>query len=196
MVYFLNAVLFLALSIMGDFSDNSSADNVTDSNTAFYKGDGMNYVFSPPNGFKMEDKDVINDGYSFAFIPENENYDSANVIVGITIYNLALYKEHYTFEQILTDDTTSIRKQYGRKMAIWPVDSMFNFNGEIVPTYYFNHPDNFIPVVMTSYYDAGSDMIIIDLSINDMYPRFQAEEIFDESLGRFKVLKHGELSNK
>ncbi len=196
MVFFLNAVLFLALGFVGNFIDNGSAGNVTDSSTAFYRGESMNYVFSPPNGFKMEDKDVLADGYSFAFIPEDESYDSANVVIGVTIYNLASYKERFSYKQILTDDTSSIHKQYGSKMAIWPVDSIFNFNGEIVPTYYFNHSDKFVPIVMISYYDAGDEMVIIDLSISDMYPRFKAEEIFDESLGLFKVLKHGELSNK
>jgi hypothetical protein len=196
MVYFLNAVLFLALSFMGIFFNTGSADHVTDSNTAFYGGIETDYVFTPPNGFKMEDNDVVDDGYSFAFIPENENYDSANVIIGITIYNLESYKDRFSFEQILAGDTNSIRNQYGRKLAIWPVDSMFNFNGEIVLTYYFNHPEKFIPLVMISYYNAGPEMIIIDLNITDMYPRFKAEEKFDESLSRFKVLKHGNLSNK
>jgi len=196
MVYFLNAVLFLALSFMGIFFNTSSADHVTDSNTAFYGGIEADYVFTPPNGFKMEDNDVVDDGYSFAFIPENENYDSANVIIGITIYNLESYNDRFSFEQVLTGDTNSIRNQYGRKLAIWPVDSMFNFNGEIVPTYYFNHPEKFITMVMISYYNAGPEMIIIDLNITDIYPRFKAEEKFDESLSRFKVLKHGELSNK
>ena len=181
---------------MSVFMGNSIFNDVTDSNTAFYKGNEVNYVFSPPNGYIMEDKNAASDGYSFVFIPENESYDSANVIIGITIYNLEQYNERFTFEQILTGDTANIRNQYGRKMAIWPVDSMFNFNGDIVPTYYFNHPDKFIPIVMISYYDTGSEMIIIDLSISDMYPRFKAEEIFEKSLGRFKVLKQGELSNK
>ena len=196
MIYFLNAVLYLVLSFMGSFIDNSVSSKVTDSNTAFYNGISADYIFNPPNGFIMEDKKVVGDGYSFAFLPKSENYDSANVIIGITIYNLKSYNDHFTFDQILTDDTASIRRQYGKKLAIWPVDSMLNFNGEIIPTYYFNHPDNFIPVVMISYYDAVSEMIIIDLGISDNYPRFKAEEKFDEALSRFKVLKHGELSKK
>lgn len=196
MTFFLTTILTLTMNFMSVFMGNSIFNDVTDSNTAFYKGNEVNYVFSPPKGYIMEDKNAASDGYSFVFIPENENYDSANVIIGITIYNLELYNDRFTFEQILTDDTASIRNQYGRKMAIWPVDSMFNYNGEIVPTYYFNHPDKFIPIVMISYYDTGSEMIIIDLSISDMYPRFKAEEIFEKSLGRFKVLKQGELSNK
>lgn len=196
MIYFLNAVLFLVLSFTGNFIGNSSAGKLNDSNTAFYNGTNANYVFNPPNGFIMEDKKVVGDGYSFAFIPKGENYDSANVLIGITIYDLTLYNDHFTYEQILTDDTVSIRRQYGKRLAIWPVDSMLNFNGEIVPTFYFNHPDKFIPVVMISYYDSGSEMIIIDLGISDNYPRFKAEEKFDETINRFKVLKQGEVSNK
>ncbi|MFH2047860.1 MAG: hypothetical protein ABIJ12_00280 [bacterium] len=196
MIYILSVILLAALGIFGNFYINNNAEDVTDSNTAFYNGISADYVFNPPNGFIMEDKKVVGDGYSFALIPKGENYDSANVLIGVTIYNLTSNNGRFTYEEILTDDTASIRRQYGKKLAIWPVDSMLNFNGEIIPTYYFNHPDKFIPVVMISYYDAGSEMIIIDLGISDNFPRFKAEEKFDETLSRFKVLKHGELSKK
>ena len=194
MIYFISVILFVALGLFGNFYLNNSADDVTDSNSAFYKGSSSNYVFNPPDGFIMEDKKTANDGYSFAFIPKNEIYETANVIIGITIYNMELYNDKFTYQQILTDDTISIKRQYGKKLAIWPVESMKNFNGDIVPTYYFNHSDKFIPIVMVSYFDANSEMIMIDLGISDNYPRFKAEELFEETLVRFKVLKQAELS--
>ncbi len=71
---------------------------------------------------------------------------------------------------------------------------MRNALDEIIPTVYVNDPASFVPTVMVSYYDGGSEVIILELIISPRQPRFQAEAVFETALRRFKPLRHGDPS--
>jgi len=179
----------LLANTTGSLTEMVGMESTLDSNTAFYEGKDKNYVLSPPIGFTMVTEKAQTIGYSFAFLPEGQSLDSAYAMIGATIYDLTLLKENVTFNSILTEDTARLREYYGNDLQIWPVDSMTNFRGDIIPTYYFNDPHRFIPTVMVSYYDGDNEMLILELNISDRIPRFEAEKIFEAFLQQFKVLK-------
>ncbi len=163
---------------------------VLDSNTAFYEGETHNYVIPRPDRFRLITDEAARDGYSFAFIPEHDSYDSASVMITATIYRLT----ENNFEQVLTADTIALRDHYGPNMVVHAVDSVFLFNGDPTRTFYVDDKTRFIPNVMVSYCDGGSEIVIFELNIVDGgLPRFLAEGIYTQCLQRFKMLKKGEL---
>ncbi len=163
---------------------------VLDSNTAFYEGETQNYVAPPPPNFRLVTTEAAIDGYSFAFIPEHDSYDSASVMITATIYRLT----ESGFDGVLTADTTALRKHYGPKLIVRPVDSLVLFNGDPTRTFYVDDKTRFIPTVMVSYCDGGSEIVIFELNIVDGgLPRFLAESIFTSCLQHVKVLKKGSL---
>ena len=129
------------------------------------------------------------EGYSFAFIPPKADYSSAEVMVGVNIYKI----RGIDFEDALAQDTAGLREHYGEKVSIRAVDSVFTGSGEIVPTFYVNDEEAFIPNVMISYYDGVTEMLIFELIISPTAARFKAEEVFIECLERFKALTMGDL---
>ena len=169
-------------------------DSTLDDNTAFYEGDKLSYVISPPDGFALVMEDAIVDGYSFAFIPEDETYDSATIRIGINIYRMkeGLTKD-FTIDDIIGDDTTAIREHFGVDIVMNEVDSVVTKKGYTIRNFFLNDTTAFIPNVMISYLDGGSEILIFDLSITDEYPRFMAEQIYMECLELLKVLVNGTL---
>jgi hypothetical protein len=165
---------------------------VVDSNAAFYEGEKLNYVIYPPDGYKMVDYPAVQDGYSFAFIPRGQDYEDADLMIGVNIFKI----RGMTFQEALAADTASVHKHYGANTVIWTVDSVFIRNGETIPTFYINDTTGFIPNVMMSYYDGNTEMVIFELVITDRVARFKAEEVYVECLERFKVLQVGELGYK
>ena len=169
----------------------------TDSNTAFYESDSLNYLFQPPNGFRLVMREAAMDGYSFAFIPEDQAYDTALVFIPVTIFNLKASRgQRPTFAEIVADDTTGIRDQYGPGLQMWPVDSIFCGDGSIIPTVYTTAEREFIPTVMASYFDGGDEVIMIEMVISDRFPRFKAEPIYEQMVWRFKPLKKRSLVDR
>ncbi|MBU8932757.1 MAG: hypothetical protein KOO62_02005 [candidate division Zixibacteria bacterium] len=193
MVVFL---LFLLAGLSGNLTELVPSESTLDSNTAFYEGRDTNYILSPPRGFGMEVETAQAAGYSFAFVPDKQSFDSADILIGATIYNLASTENSVTFETVMTEDTARLRAHYGEHLLIWPVDSMMNFRGDIVPTFYFNDPQRFIPTVLVSYYDGGTEAIILELNISDRTNRVGAERVFETCLNYFKVLKRKEVAEK
>lgn len=165
-----------------------------DSNTAYFEGKTQDYIIYAPGGFKMLVDDAVAEGYSLAFIPETDRYDSCGMMLTVTIYKLEQKnKESWTFKNILSHDTADIRNHYGKDIIIEPYDSVFNATGDTVYTFYINDKTGFIPNVMISYYDGLTEMLIFELTISDSYPQILAEGIYLETIRRFKVLTRGQL---
>jgi hypothetical protein len=163
-----------------------------DSNTAFYEGEAISYVIKPLPRFRLVTHEAKFDGYSFAFVPDSTVYDSAGIIIGVHIYKT----RGMAFDRALADDTGSIRKYYGENLMINPVESVYNELGAELTTFYLNIRKQFIPNVMISYFDGGTELIIFELVISPDVIRVTAEEAFMETLRHFKTLKKGDLSSR
>jgi hypothetical protein len=164
-------------------------DHSLDSNTAFYEGKELNYIIPAPNRFKMIIEEAAIDGYSFAFIPDSAGYADAEMMVGVNIYKI----RGLDFDQVIARDTASMRKHFGREISIFPVDSIFNSNGQILPTFYLSDQSRFIPTIMISYYNSGDELIIFELVITESVFKAKAEDIFMDILRHFKTLMIGDL---
>ena len=160
-----------------------------DSNTAFYEGENLSYIMTPPDHYRLVIHQAKEDGYSFAFIPDDALYDSSDVIIGIHIYKI----RGMSFRQALVEDTTAIRSYFGPNLVLNPVESLKNGDNRTLTTFYLDNKEMFIPNVMISYFDGGPEMIIFELVITDQVPRFKAEDMYVDCIKRFKTLKKGEL---
>lgn len=170
------------------------ADSSLDNNTAFFEGEAVSYIISPPSGFVMVMDDAIADGYSFAFIPDGETYDSATVRIGIHIFRIKEeQKSKFTMDDVISEDTAGIREHFGPSIVIQEVDSVMTKSGFAVRNFFLNDTTAFIPNVMMSYLHGGSEILIFDLSIIIDYPRFMAEQVYMECLEKIKVLIKGKL---
>lgn len=184
MQFFIVIVMFLTLlsgKVIAD--DNTSAMN---DNIAFYEGENHNYIIRPPDNFKMITDEAFGDGYSFAFIPDSEDYDSASMIIGVNIYQITK-KKNFDIEQLIENDTTSLRKHYGKNLSISNVAPLYNQNGDRLKTIYLNDTNQLISNVMMAYYHNDNEVFIFDLNISTSFPRFLAEKIFTACLKHFKI---------
>ncbi len=170
------------------------ADSLFDNNTAFYEGKTFNYIITPPEGYKLNSEESKDDGYSFAFIPTGEQYDSASLIIGINIFKIKPTKDNpFTLEMLINEDTTAIRKHYGKDIEISEVEPIVTATTDKLRTIYFNSSENVLPNVMMSYLDGTSEVLIFDLTISKSIPRFKAETIYLECLQNVKALTTGKI---
>jgi hypothetical protein len=151
-------------------------------------------VLTPPDGFRLLIDEARQDGYSAAFVPEDQDYLDAGITITAT-YLTDANGADVPYSAVIEEDTAAIREYYGPYTRLWPVDSLLNATDETVPAIYVNNDSSFIPTVMVAYYDGGTEMLILELLISDTQPRFKAEPVFEEALRRFKVLKKGSLEN-
>jgi hypothetical protein len=184
-----NLLLLLVFVLAGNSLYANEPEFGLDSNTAFYEGETLNYVVTPPDHYRLDIYQAKEDGYSFAFIPPDALYDSADVIIGVHIYKI----RGMTFKEALVADTSSIRTYFGPDLIINPVKSISNGNNREMTTFYLDNREQFIPNVMISYFDGGPEVVIFELVITDRTPRPRAEEMFVDCIKRFKTLKKGEL---
>jgi len=178
-------LLFLATNPANSHAQSSEFS--LDSNTAFYEGESFNYVIYPPRDYRMVTDEAKLDGYSFAFVPDSQEYAKADVTIGVNIYKIRGIK----FKSILRDDTASIRKHYGKGINIHPVDSVFSFTGDNLKTLYIDDESRFLPNVLISYFNGKTEVVIFELIISEKANRPKAENLFIDCLARFKALKHG-----
>jgi len=187
-------IIFLLLGFLATAATAQEADSTLDNNTAFFEGETVSYIISPPSGYVMVMDDAIADGYSFAFIPDGENYDSATVRIGIHIFRIKEeQKSKFTIDDVISEDTSGIREHFGPSIIIREVDSVITKSGFAVRNFFLNDTTVFIPNVMMSYLHGGSEILIFDLSIILDYPRFMAEQVYMECLENLKVLVKGKL---
>ena len=191
----LNSIfLFAALLIA---SSLHAGEVALDSNTAFFEGEKYNYIMYPPDGFQLITDEVKSAGYSLAFVPEGQLYDSADITIDINIFRFKQKRSKVDFfNELIKDDTLQIRKHYGKTLVIRPVDSVFNKDGRLLPTFYFNDSTRFIPTVMMSYFDGANEVLIFELTIKRLQPKFVAEQKFTECLGKFRTLKSGDIKER
>jgi hypothetical protein len=184
--------LIAAMVVILAGSAFASLDTDLDSNTAFYAGEDYNYVIEPPRHFKMISREAVDDGYSFAFIPEKDSYDSSNIKIGVNIYKI----RGLDFETVVSNDTSSIRGHYGDDIVFHEVDSVFTKSGQPMKTFYINTQKRFIPNVMISYFDGGNELIIFELVISEDALRFVAEDKFVSCIRRARVMERRELGQR
>lgn len=164
----------------------SAQEYVLDSNTAFFEGEVYNYIVPAPRGFRMVTEPALADGFSLAFIPENESYDSASVTITVSYLKLGTA----AIEDVITADTSAARKHFGNEMVCWAVDPIRGFNGEVLRAVFFDNKSEFIPLVMMSYFNGRSDVVVFELYLAaNKLPRHQATEIYTKCISLFRALK-------
>lgn len=163
-----------------------------DSNTAFYEGEQYNYVMPPPNGFRMVSYLAKFDGYSFAFIPEDEFYDSASVIVGVHIYKI----RGLSFDEALKADTSAIHQHYGSLVHLREIDPIKLAQGGAAEAFYFDSEAQFVPNIMIAYLANETELIIYELVIRPEAHKVPAEDRFIEAVSGIKALKRAELGQR
>lgn len=166
----------------------SLGDSV-DSNSAFYEGETLNYVFNPPPYFKMVSREAVSDGYSFAFIPDSSHYNGTDILIGVNIYKI----RELDVEDVVESDTANLRKHYGPDVVMSEVDSIMAYNGQEARTFYINSPDRFLPNVMISYVDGGTEIVIFELVISERALRFAAESKFVSAVRNLHMMPKREL---
>ncbi len=180
----------LILTIVSAGSAVAEQTYTLDSNTAFFEGVALAYVFSPPPNMRLITDEAKADGYSFAFIAESDEYHEAGATVGVTIYSLG----ENSFQSIIETDTSAIREHYGGSLTITPVDSLSIFDGRTIPSFYIDDKSRFIPNIMVSYFDGGAEIVLFELTITaNGLPRFLAEQLYIACIQRFKAMPLGEL---
>lgn len=189
MKHFPFSLILLTLFLCPAVIIGQTTEYSLDSNTAFYEGESLNYVIYPPRNYRMVTDEAKIDGYSFAFVPDSQEYAAADVTIGVNIYKIRGIK----FKKIVRDDTASIRKHYGKGINIHPVDSIFNFTGHILTTLYIDDETRFLPNVLISYFDGNTEVVIFELLISENSNRPKAEDLFVDCIARFKALKRGTL---
>jgi len=191
----LTGLIILIALLCGGISAQETP-NTLDSNTAFYAGNSLRYVILPPDGYRMVTDMAIEDGYSFAFVPNGASYDSASVIIGVNIFQVKQQpKREFTLDDLIHDDTTSLRSHFGEDLIVSEVEPIETEGGHMLRTLYLNFKTTFIPNVMMSYFDGDSEVIIFDLSVSDKIPRFEAERDYLDCLKKFKALRKADLDS-
>ena len=168
------------------------APQTDEQHAALYRGESLNYVILPPDHFSMVDREATADGYSFAFIPSGQAYDSAEVTIGINIYKI----RGLVFNDVIVRDTVALRKHYGKNVSIWSVDSVYSASGQPAHTFFINDTTRFIPNVMISYLDGRTEMLVLELVISERAARVKAEDAFMQCLTRMKALPIGQIGQK
>ncbi len=187
--------VFLLLSALVPFGAAvlaAESRTVVDSNTAFYEGESYRYVVPAPKPLKLVTERAALDGYSFAFIPQNDSYDSASMILGVNIYKI----RGAVFDTVLCRDTAQLREHYGDDIEISAVDSIFSGSGEELSAFYVDSRKRFLPNVMFAYFDGSSELVIFELVISPSVFRPKAEELFMACIRAFKALRRGTLGNR
>ena len=89
-----------------------------------------------------------------------------------------------------------MRRYYGPAITIQPVAPIPNRTGASLTTFYLNDTTAFLPHVMVSYFDGGTELVIFELVIDEDVVRVKAEDVFIACLQQFKTLRRGELGRR
>jgi len=175
----------------------SFGGDTVESNVSVFEGEEYAYVIYPPAGYQLITDEAADAGYSMAYIPRGHSYDNAKVVIDINIFKMTDNTADDAFVTgLVADDIMQLKKQYGKGLTVRPVDSVYNANNMLLPTFYFNDTTKFIPTVMLGYFNGKTEIIIFQLSINKVQPRFEAEEVFLECVNSFKSLIKGDINER
>ncbi len=169
----------------------SSATAQLDNNSAFFEGERFDYVLHPPVGFVLNTRDARADGYSFAFIPEDQTYDTARVIIAGHFYRI----RGLVFDSVLTADTARLREHFGSSTTLTPLDDATIGNDRPITGFFVNNRDYFLPTLFTSYFNGESEIVILDCLIAEAYPRSAAEDVYFAALAGFRVTERRDISH-
>jgi hypothetical protein len=183
-------IFWLAGSVISRPAVNTG--EIADSNNAFYAGETRDYILKAPAHFRMISDEAKTDGYSFAFIPDTSSYVTAPIVIGVNIYKV----RGLSFENVLANDTNSIREHFGPELEIRRLDSVFSGSGDELTAFYLDNKKQFIPNVMTAYYFGSTELLILELSIAPTAVRPKAEAAFMNCLENFTATKRGQLGAK
>ncbi|MBD3402381.1 hypothetical protein GF420_05755 [candidate division GN15 bacterium] len=181
--------MLAGLLLAGAGFGSIDTDEPVDTNTAFYEGESLNYVFHPPASFKMVSRAAQDDGYSFAFVPNDASYDSSEVLIGVNIYKI----RKLDIDEVIEADTANLRLHYGGDVEIHEVDSIQAYNGDPARTFYINSPERYLPNVMIAYVNGETELIIFELVIAETAVRFAAEEKFVGAIRNLRIMPKREL---
>lgn len=187
--FFLFAIAVLLASAI---DAGAERDKSYERNAAFYTGETLTYIVFPPDQFRMIDREAAPDGYSCAFIPNSQQYKTAETIIGINMFKTRGLK----FVEVVARDTAALREHYGSSVAIRPVDSVTASSGQPVTTFFIDDTTRFIPNVMIAYVDGQTELLVFELVITDRATSSKAEDTFMQCLRRLKVQPIGELGQK
>lgn len=183
---------FLMLLLLCGSALGATKDAVLDSNTAFYDGEGIRYVIPAPRHFKLVVEEAFADGYSMAFLPKLERYDSASIMIGVNIYKLG----GTIIDSLIARDTVSLRSYYGQTVEIREVQALPTATGEAARTFYLKPVTGFVPNAAMAYFDGGAEVVIFELVLSDSVMRFKAEQLFADFVRNFKPSKKGTLGSR
>ena len=183
------SLLFGAVAFAGP---SAVTNEKADSNNAFYAGETLDYVLKAPPQFKMITNEARKDGYSFAFVPDTCEYQSANMLICVNIYKV----RSLSFANVLANDTNSIREHYGPDLILRPLDSISNGSGQPMTAFYLDNKKQFIANVMTAYFYGNTELLILELSIAPGTVRPEAEKAFMRCIDLFTVSRRGQLGAK
>jgi hypothetical protein len=184
--------LLTMLLVMGGSAFAGKKQIVLDSNTAFYEGEVLRYTIPSPRNFKLVIDEVYKDGFSMAFVPRLESYDTASVMIGVNIYKT----RGGNFDSLITQDTLSFRKHLGSRVSISEVSPLTVATGEAARTFYLKCDREFVPNVEIAYFDGGTEVIIFELVISESVLRYKAEQLFTDFVRNFKPTRRGTLGNR
>ena len=186
------ALCLTAVSAAASWAGRGETDVVLDSNTAFYEGQALRYSIPSPRNFRLVIEEAYADGYSMAFIPRAESYDTASVMIGVNIYK----NGGLSFDSIIAQDTVALRKHFGQQTAIREVPPLVASGGQSTRTFYLKNPKSFVPNVAIAYFDGGSEVLIFELVITERILAYKAEQLFADFVRNFKPMKRGTLGNR
>ncbi|MFC1475274.1 hypothetical protein ACFLQG_01370, partial [Candidatus Zixiibacteriota bacterium] len=78
-------------------------------------------------------------------------------------------------------------------LLISEVNPIITETTDSIQTFYLNDSTRFIPNVILGYFNGGEEVLIFELSVASIFPRFKAEEIFIKCLERIKILQKGSI---
>jgi hypothetical protein len=176
------ALIFMLLTVAPDGA--RLPDSVADANAAFYAGENLNYVFEAPPQFRMAEEAAVSDGYSFAFVPQDQEYNRAQILIGINIYKT----RGIEFDKVLLNDTVSIREHFGEALVFEPVESLAAASGQMLTAFRLTSGGEYLPNLMIAYLSGETELLIFELVITDKALRFVGEDKFAGCIQSLKVL--------
>jgi len=185
-------LLLTALLLAAAIVTEAQPDRSYERDAAFYEGEKLTYIVFPPDQFRMIDHEAATDGYSCAFVPDSQQYQTAETIIGINMFKTRGLK----FADVVARDTAALREHYGSNVAIRPVDSVTAASGQTITTFSINDTARFIPNIMIAYVDGQTELLVFELVITDHAASSTAESTFIQCLKRLKVQPIGELGQK
>jgi hypothetical protein len=176
--------------IPSGFSGDTSAGD----NSAFFEGDSLSYVLSAPPECRLVIDEVAEQGYSLAFIPEGRPFDSAQMMIAVSILSNPDGGKTLPLADFILTDTAAVTRHYGPGMAVSRVALTDKIDDKGIVSFYLNDKTRFVPDVLLSYFSGGSEILVFQLSIREGFPRFEAEKAFVECLSKFRILIKGSVT--